>query len=100
MGPAFIQRLLGGVHNVLGGGKIRLTDFQVNDTLALRLQRAGTDEDVESRLHSDALHSFRKFHRFGRSLRGAPGHGNPRRLQYNRLHGGMAGSERLRIPHL
>ena len=61
-GPALIERALGGVLDVGRRRKVRLADFEMNDVLALRLERAGTLEDFERGLDPDPRHSFGDLH--------------------------------------
>jgi hypothetical protein len=42
--------------------KVRLADFEMDDVLALRLERTGTLKDFERGLDSVPRHSFRNLH--------------------------------------
>ena len=59
MRPAFVQRFLGSFHNVGRRREIGLADLQMDNALALRLQRARSDQHIEGRFDPDAAHSFR-----------------------------------------
>jgi hypothetical protein len=48
---------------VPGSGEIRLSDLQVDDPAALRFQRAGSHQDVESGFRPDPVHSLGEFHK-------------------------------------
>ena len=62
VGPALIERVLAGLDDVGGRREIGLTDFEVNDALALGFQRAGADQDLKRLFHADSGHSLCKFH--------------------------------------
>ena len=58
-GPALVQRLLRRVLDVLRRRKVGLADFQVDDVLALRFERAGALQHLERGLDPDPRHAFR-----------------------------------------
>ena len=60
--PALVERLLGRFDDVGRSGEIGFADFQVNHAAALRFQRPGSHQNIESRFDSDAAHSFCEFH--------------------------------------
>ena len=62
VGPALVERLLGGFDDVRRGREIGLADFQVDHAAALRFQRTGAHQDVEGRFDADAGHSFCELH--------------------------------------
>ena len=62
VGPTLVERLLGGLDYVGRRREIGLADFQVNHAAALRFQRTGAHQDVESRFDADAGHSFCELH--------------------------------------
>ena len=58
MGPSSAQRIDGGVDDIGGRVEVRLADLQVNDVLALRLQRAGPDQHFKGGFGAEARHAL------------------------------------------
>jgi len=55
---AFIERALGRLDDVHRSRKVRLTDFQVDDILALALQLARAEQHFIGGFHANAAHSI------------------------------------------
>ena len=62
VGPAVVERLLGGLADVDRGVEIGLADLQVDDVVALGFPGASLGRSLESGLGADTDHALRKFH--------------------------------------
>ncbi len=71
MGPAGIERSLGGFAHVDRRIEVGLADLQVDDIDARRLQRLGPCRGFEGRLRAEVAHPLR--HPHGRMLAGPGG---------------------------
>ncbi len=65
--PTLVEGALGRVADVHGRVEVGLTDLQVDDVPALRLERAGSGGGLESRLSADTDHALCKLHARHRS---------------------------------
>src|SRR5579884_2240892 len=75
MRPTLVKRALGGVNNVAGGGKIRLSDFEMNDLPALRFERPRANQDIKGTFgpepgHATGKPQFSSFHERQKLLSG------------------------------
>ena len=64
VGPAFVERFLARVDNMLRSGKIGFADFEMDDVASLRFERAGTHQYIESGFGTDPRHSLSQFHNY------------------------------------
>ena len=62
MSPALVESALGRLSDVGGSIEIRLADFEVNDALALGLERSCAHQHLERGLGADAFHPGSEFH--------------------------------------